>query len=75
MDWLKSSAPFWKRKHHADGPIGNWVEAKASDELAVRSWDDAPDAREHQSPSGSPLRDAPEGLTSRQGETELEGRS
>ncbi len=73
MDWLKSSAPFWKREHHADGTVGEWVEAKVSDELARRFWDDAPDAQEHQSPSRSPLREPPEGLTSRQSETELEG--
>jgi molybdopterin synthase catalytic subunit len=75
MDWLKSFAPFWKREHHADDTVGEWVEAKASDELAVRSWDDAPDAQEHQSPSKSPLRAAPEGLTSHQTKTKLEGRS
>lgn len=73
MDWLKSSAPFWKREHHADGTVGEWVEAKISDELAMRSWDDAPAAREHQYPSRDPLREAPEGLTSRQSNTELEG--
>jgi len=38
MDWLKSSAPFWKREHHADGTVGEWVDAKVSDELAMRSW-------------------------------------
>jgi molybdopterin synthase catalytic subunit len=75
MDWLKSFAPFWKREHHADGTVGEWVEAKASDELAVRSWDDAPDAQEHQSPSRSPLREAPEGLTSHESKSELEGTS
>jgi molybdopterin synthase catalytic subunit len=73
MDWLKSSAPFWKREHHADGTVGEWVEAKVSDDLATRSWDDAPAAREHQSPWRDPLREAPEGLTSRQSNTELEG--
>jgi molybdopterin synthase catalytic subunit len=75
MDWLKSSAPFWKREHHADGTVGEWVEAKASDELAVRSWDGAPDAHEQQPASGSPLREAPEELTSRQSKRELEERS
>ena len=55
MDWLKSSAPFWKREHHADGTVGEWVEAKASDELAMRSWDDAPDTRERQSRIGKPV--------------------
>ncbi|WP_448581751.1 molybdenum cofactor biosynthesis protein MoaE [Thermaurantiacus sp.] len=32
MDWLKTSAPFWKR-----GKSG-WVEAKASDEAAAARW-------------------------------------
>jgi molybdopterin synthase catalytic subunit len=75
MDWLKSSAPFWKREHHADGSVGEWIEAKASDELAVRSWDGAPDPQEHQPPSRSPLREAPEGLTSSPSKAEPEGRS
>jgi hypothetical protein len=75
MDWLKSSAPFWKREHHADGTVGEWVEAKLSDELAVRSWDCARNAQEHQPPSRSLLRDAPEGLTSHQSRIKLEGRS
>jgi molybdopterin synthase catalytic subunit len=66
MDWLKLSAPFWKREHHSDGTVGEWVEARASDELAVSSWDCAPNAQEHQPASRSPLRKVPEGLTSRQ---------
>lgn len=37
MDWLKSRAPFWKREIGADGSAG-WVEAKASDEDALRRW-------------------------------------
>ena len=73
MDWLKSSAPFWKREHHADGTVGEWVEAKASDELAVRAWDGALDAREHQSPSRGPLREALEELTSHRTKIKLEG--
>ncbi|MFN7173232.1 MAG: molybdenum cofactor biosynthesis protein MoaE [Thermaurantiacus tibetensis] len=32
MDWLKTSAPFWKR-----GRAG-WVEARASDDAAARRW-------------------------------------
>jgi molybdopterin synthase catalytic subunit len=75
MDWLKSFAPFWKREHHADGTVGEWVEPKASDEVAVRSWDGAPYAQEHQSPSRRPLRGAPEGLTSHQSRIKLEGTS
>ncbi len=32
MDWLKTSAPFWKK-----GASG-WVEAKASDDAAAARW-------------------------------------
>ncbi len=32
MDWLKTSAPFWKKA------AGGWVEARASDELAAARW-------------------------------------
>jgi molybdopterin synthase catalytic subunit len=39
MDYLKTSAPFWKREHLADGTVGEWVEAKESDELAMARWD------------------------------------
>ena len=36
MDYLKTSAPFWKRE---DGPGGTrWVEAHASDESARVRW-------------------------------------
>jgi len=38
MDYLKTRAPFWKREHLADGTIGGWVEAKASDDQAVERW-------------------------------------
>lgn len=38
MDYLKSRAPFWKREIGADGP-GAWVDARASDEAALRRWD------------------------------------
>ena len=37
MDYLKTSAPFWKQEELADG-IVNWVEAKASDEDAAGRW-------------------------------------
>jgi molybdopterin synthase catalytic subunit len=37
MDYLKTSAPFWK---HEDGPSGaRWVEAEARDEAATARWD------------------------------------
>ncbi|TDR87130.1 molybdenum cofactor biosynthesis protein MoaE [Enterovirga rhinocerotis] len=38
MDFLKTSAPFWKREHRADGRVGEWVAAKASDDLAAAVW-------------------------------------
>jgi molybdopterin synthase catalytic subunit len=38
MDFLKSSAPFWKKEHHADGSVGGWVDAKDTDEQALGRW-------------------------------------
>ena len=36
MDYLKTSAPFWKRE---SGPSGDkWVEAKESDDAATTRW-------------------------------------
>lgn len=36
IDWLKTKAPFWKLE---DGRAGSqWVEAKASDDLAAERW-------------------------------------
>lgn len=37
MDYLKSRAPFWKREIGVDGP-GDWVEAKDTDEAALKRW-------------------------------------
>ena len=37
MDYLKSRAPFWKKETSADG-VGTWVDARDSDEDAVRRW-------------------------------------
>lgn len=37
IDWLKVAAPFWKRDVHADGS-GDWVEAKAADDLQAAGW-------------------------------------
>jgi len=36
MDWLKTSAPFWKHEDRA-GSSG-WIEAKASDDDAADRW-------------------------------------
>jgi molybdopterin synthase catalytic subunit len=37
MDYLKTSAPFWK-KQHMQQSIGDWVVAKAEDDDAVARW-------------------------------------
>ncbi len=36
MDFLKTSAPFWKKEERADGQ--SWVEAKQSDDAARDRW-------------------------------------
>jgi molybdopterin synthase catalytic subunit len=38
MDFLKTSAPFWKKEHPAEGAPGEWVEAHAADEHAAHKW-------------------------------------
>lgn len=38
MDYLKTSAPFWKKEHFADGSTGGWVDAKDSDDRARDKW-------------------------------------
>jgi molybdopterin synthase catalytic subunit len=38
MDYLKTSAPFWKKEHRADGSTGAWVEAKDADDRALEKW-------------------------------------
>lgn len=38
MDFLKTSAPFWKKEHFADGSEGGWVDAKESDDRAREAW-------------------------------------
>lgn len=37
MDYLKTSAPFWKKEEGAAGD-GGWVEAKAGDDAAAGRW-------------------------------------
>jgi molybdopterin synthase catalytic subunit len=37
MDYLKTSAPFWKHEEMADGTIG-WVAVKDSDDAATKRW-------------------------------------
>ncbi|MFD2264504.1 molybdenum cofactor biosynthesis protein MoaE [Lacibacterium aquatile] len=36
IDWLKTSAPFWKLEETPDGE--RWVDAKASDDAAANRW-------------------------------------
>jgi len=36
MDYLKSSAPFWKKEQTADSE--SWVQAKEKDESALKRW-------------------------------------
>lgn len=38
MDFLKTSAPFWKKEHRADGSTGDWVAAKDADDAARDKW-------------------------------------
>ena len=38
MDYMKTSAPFWKKEHRLDGSSGEWVEAKGSDDAAAERW-------------------------------------
>jgi molybdopterin synthase catalytic subunit len=37
IDWLKTKAPFWKHEEFAEGG-GQWVEARAEDDLAASRW-------------------------------------
>jgi molybdopterin synthase catalytic subunit len=37
IDWLKTSAPFWKQEEHADGTV-SWVQHRADDEAAAARW-------------------------------------
>lgn len=38
MDFLKTSAPFWKKEHFTDGSEGGWVSAKDADDEARKRW-------------------------------------
>ncbi len=37
IDWLKTSAPFWKKEELADG-TASWVEARSADDDAAARW-------------------------------------
>jgi molybdopterin synthase catalytic subunit len=36
MDYLKTQAPFWKKEHTPQG--AQWVDARSSDDEALRRW-------------------------------------
>ncbi|TDK37085.1 molybdenum cofactor biosynthesis protein MoaE [Rhizobium deserti] len=38
MDFLKTSAPFWKKEHAQDGTARDWVAAKDADDTARDKW-------------------------------------
>ncbi|WP_113338828.1 molybdopterin synthase catalytic subunit [Rhizobium cremeum] len=38
MDYLKTSAPFWKKEHMLDGVSGQWVAARDADDRARDKW-------------------------------------
>lgn len=38
MDFLKTSAPFWKKEHLKTGGAGEWVSAKDADDDALKKW-------------------------------------
>lgn len=38
MDFLKTSAPFWKKEHGADGTAGDWIAARDADDAAQDKW-------------------------------------
>jgi molybdopterin synthase catalytic subunit len=39
MDFLKTNAPFWKKEAGVDGDSGEWVDARESDDDALKRWD------------------------------------
>lgn len=38
MDYLKTSAPFWKKEHWKDGGEAGWVSARDADDSARDRW-------------------------------------
>lgn len=38
MDYLKTSAPFWKKEHLRSPGAGDWVDAKQEDEKDAARW-------------------------------------
>ena len=41
IDWLKTSAPFWKQEQRQDGSA-HWVAARAEDDEAAARWESGP---------------------------------
>ena len=37
IDWLKTSAPFWKYEERREG--AGWVKARTTDEIASKKWE------------------------------------
>ena len=37
IDWLKTSAPFWKKEEFADG-TASWIESRKADDEAAARW-------------------------------------
>lgn len=37
MDYLKTQAPFWKKEHRPDGSA-EWVDARVTDDAALKRW-------------------------------------
>jgi molybdopterin synthase catalytic subunit len=40
IDWLKTSAPFWKREEFTNGDSA-WVQARTSDDAAAARWEES----------------------------------
>jgi molybdopterin synthase catalytic subunit len=38
MDYLKTEAPFWKKRHLASKGGSDWIEATAQDHAAAQKW-------------------------------------
>ncbi|MHC1549524.1 molybdenum cofactor biosynthesis protein MoaE [Phyllobacterium sp. K27] len=38
MDYLKNTAPFWKKEHLITGEERGWIEAKTKDQEAFKRW-------------------------------------
>jgi molybdopterin synthase catalytic subunit len=38
MDYLKNTAPFWKKEHPTSGQERGWVDSRAKDQEAFKRW-------------------------------------